>query len=80
MYLEVHALAGANLSWRCVEAQGSQIPRRLTVISSCPPTKMEDPITMEHLRAVSKPVQSLRQFHNLIEGSQEIATEAPQSH
>jgi hypothetical protein len=23
MYLEVHALAGANLSWRCVEAQGS---------------------------------------------------------
>jgi hypothetical protein len=23
MYLEVHALAGANLYWRCVEAQGS---------------------------------------------------------
>jgi hypothetical protein len=81
MYPKVHTLADASL----LE----------------PTTKMEDPITMRHLRAVTKTVQSLGQspqlnwrlpkklplrhhkawedLHYLIEGPQEIATEAPQS-
>jgi hypothetical protein len=65
MYSEVHTLAGANLCWGGVEAQCSQMPWRLTVISSSPLTKMEDPITMGHLRAVTEPVQSLGQSPQL---------------
>jgi hypothetical protein len=71
MYPEVHTLASANLRWSGVEAQGSPTPQRLTVISSSPPTKMEDPTTMEHLKAVTKPIQAWGNLHNSIGGSQE---------
>jgi hypothetical protein len=62
MYLRIHTLVGANLCWSSVEAQGTP---NVTVISSSPPTKMEDPITMGHLRAVTEPVQSLGKSHKL---------------
>ena len=68
MYPEVHTLASANLRWSGVEAQGSP---NATVISSSPPTKMEDPTTMGHLRVVTKPVQAWGNLHNSIGGSQE---------
>jgi hypothetical protein len=71
MYPEVNTLASANLRWSDVEAQGSPTPRRLTVISSSPPTKMEDPTTMGHLRVVTEPIQAWGNLHNSIGGSQE---------
>jgi hypothetical protein len=56
MYPEVHTLADANLRWSGVRHNASPTLRRLTLISSSPPTKMEDPITMGHLKAVTEPV------------------------
>jgi hypothetical protein len=83
MYPEVHIHAGANLCWSAVEAQGTPNATELTVISSSPPTKMEDPITMGHLRAVTEPVQSLGQYPQLnwrslllVDGARKLAAGA----
>jgi hypothetical protein len=65
MYPKVHTLAGANLHWSGVEAQDTPNAMRLIVISSSPPTKMEDPNTMGYLRAVTETVQSLGQSPQL---------------
>jgi hypothetical protein len=58
MYPEVHTLASANLRGAMWRHKAPQTPRRLTVISSSPPTKMEDLTTRGHLRAVTEPVQA----------------------
>jgi hypothetical protein len=58
MYLEVHTLASANLRWSGVEAQGSPNATEAHRNLLEPPTKMEDPTTMRHLRAVTEPVQA----------------------
>jgi hypothetical protein len=44
MYPEVHTLAGANLHWSGVEAQGSPNATEAHRNLLEPPTKMEDPI------------------------------------
>jgi hypothetical protein len=48
-------LISVGAVWR---HKAPQTPQRLTVISSSPPTKMEDPTTMGHLRVVTEPVQA----------------------
>jgi hypothetical protein len=52
------------------------MPRRLTVISWSPPTKMEHPTTMGHLRTVTEPIQAWGNLQNSIGGSQK----SPLSH
>jgi hypothetical protein len=61
-------LISVGAVWR---HKAPQTPQRLTIISSSPPTKMEDPTTMGHLRAVTELVQAWGNLHNLIGGSQE---------
>ena len=67
-FTPLRVLISVGAVWR---HKAPQIPRRLTVISSSPPTKMEDPTTMGHLRAVTEPVQAWGNLHNSIGGSQE---------
>jgi hypothetical protein len=64
----LRVLISVGAVWR---HKAPQTPRRLTVISSRSPTKMEDLTTMGHLRAVTEPVQAWGNLHNLIGGSQE---------
>jgi hypothetical protein len=61
MYLKVHTLAGANLRWSGVDAQGTPNATEAHHNLLEPSAKMEDPITMGQLKAVTKPVQSLGQ-------------------
>ena len=55
-------------------------PQRLTLFSRVRTTKAGTRSTMGHLRAVTKPVQAWGNLHNLIGGSQVIATKAPPRH
>jgi hypothetical protein len=71
MYPKVHTLAGANLRWSGVEAQGYPNATEAHRNPSSPPSKMEDPTTMGHLGVVTEPVQAWGNLHNLIGGSQE---------
>jgi hypothetical protein len=49
-------LISVGVVWRF---KAPQTPQRLTVISSSPPTNMEDTNTMGNLRVVTKPVTKL---------------------
>jgi hypothetical protein len=71
MYPEVHTLAGANLCWSGVEAQGSPNITETHRNLLGPPTKMKEPTTMGQLRAVTEPVQAWGNLHNLVGGSKE---------
>jgi hypothetical protein len=61
MYLEVHTLAGANLRWSGVDAHGTPNATEAHHNLLEPFAKMEHPITMGQLKAVTEPVQSLGQ-------------------
>jgi hypothetical protein len=65
MYPEFHTLAGANLRWSGVKAQGTPNAMEAHCNLLEPSRQMEDPITMGYLRVVTEPVQSLGQSPHL---------------
>jgi hypothetical protein len=66
-FTPLRVLTSIGAVWR---HKAPQTPWRLTIISSSPPTKMKDPTTMGHLRAVTEPIQAWGNLHNSIGGSQ----------
>jgi hypothetical protein len=79
MYPEVHTLAGANIHWRSVEAQGS--PNAMEAHCNLLEPSHQDgrPDHYGTLGRSPNPSKAWGNLHNSIGGSQEIATEAPQT-